>query len=335
MTLPDEEGRFWFQAQWTDVDREKVESSVCTLLSVDEDGELDVLGSGFVIRADGNQALCLGAKHSFDVVKERQRRRTASGYAGVPPDFLPRGTHYVDTTFVKAQFLFGHEAVVCDVRQYDAIESYDVAVFTVVAPEELNPFDWRFPLDLREPEVGEELALIAHDMKLRRNRRVPGESIIESSLDLRIGAVTEVVHGPSSMPGQSFVFRATFPVTPGMSGAPVISFPGPSLPMAVRGVVSSDHFSPDEAFQSYLTSATAAVSLLWPAMALRAEIRKQSDPSSYIFLGTMAQNGMLKNLSNRVAVHVSQSGETIETRYIDDRESPPREVVLELKCRNE
>jgi hypothetical protein len=330
MAWPDEEGRHWAQAKVDDANKKEIEGALCTLISPNDDGDLDVLGSGFAIYAGSDKALCLGAAHSFEEVKRRQRHRMGIDYSRMPADFHPHGPEYVDLDSVRAVFLCNGDLLICDIDQYNSIANYDVAAFTVVAPDGKKPFAAHFGIDLGALRDGEEVMVIAHHLTLERQPPVGEETargIIQRRLDLRGGGVTEAILGLTGVPGQSFVARTTIPVYGGMSGSPVVRTIGPSRKIVACGVVSSDLSKP-EAFQSFLVAGRSAVSQLWPAMGLGLNVERPPEARSYVSLGELASSGAFDNCSDRVAVEVRHTQQATEITYVDERGAVPFRAQL-------
>ena len=273
--------------------------------------------------------MCVGAAHSFDVVKRLQRARSARGYANVAPHFRSRGPEYIDPDKIHLFLIVGGQIAVCKVDQINYLENYDVAVFTVRAPTDGPKLTSQVAMDLGTPFVGEEVAVIAHHLTVS-DLSVEAESsrgVVTRNLDLRLGVVNEVQMGPSPLPGQSFVFRTTIPVTPGMSGAPVATKPVPGGPLTIRGVVSSDA-SEDAAFHSFHTAGRSTMSMLWPVMGLGLNVVVPPSPSRFAFLGELLAVGVFDSRSDRVSVTVGQPSDMLEVSYTDERVAPPTRVLL-------
>lgn len=324
-TLPnDEQGRYWVQTQW--IKKPTREQSIfATLAIANENDEFLILGNAFIIRDNGDSAICLGAAHSFEKAKQLQCMRTARGYFNVPQDFREKGPRYLEPNQIHAFFVIDGEPIVCRINQLNYIENYDVAVFTVHAPEARKIFTSRIAIDLGAPQPGEEIAILANDMTVKRLG--DGKGILRQRFELRLGVVTEVIMGPSAVPGQSFYFRTTIPVTPGMSGAPVINKPIAGQTTIARGVVSTD-LSDADSFNNFLIPGNSAASMLWPAMGLGLTVEIPPDPKKHAFLADMLNKKLLDDRSNSVRVQVWQPVDKTEILYVDERTHPPTKVLL-------
>lgn len=325
ITLPgDEQGRFWVEAEWSEnpVQEKKI---LATLVTIDEDDHLLILGTAFVIRDNGDSAICLGAAHSFEKVKNLQRMRTAKAHLNVPPDFQVIGTEFIEPGQMGASFVIDGEAIVCRIDQLNYIQNYDVVVFSVFAPESRKIFTSRIAIDLSAPRVGEEIAILANDITVK-NKSI-GKAHIEQRFDLRLGVVTEVVMDRSPLPGLSFFFRTTIPTTGGMSGAPVVNKPIPGQEMVVRGVVSSDN-SEEEAFKNFLISGDSAMSMLWPAMGFGLNVETPDSAMRHMFLADLLHKKLLDDRSDGVKIQVRQPDDKTEILYIDERTNPPTTMQL-------
>jgi hypothetical protein len=308
MGLPNDElGRFWVRARWTEEPAQE-KQIFATLSALNEDDELSILGNAFVVLANGSSAVCLGAAHSFEKAKQIQLRRKPTGHFNVPPDFRAKGPEYIAADQVHACFLIEEEPIVCRIDQINFIGGYDVAVFTVVAPEERKIFTSRAAIDLSAPRVGDEIAVLANHIT---HTPSVGEGELELRFDLLMGIVTEVVMGPSALPGQSFYFRTTIPITGGMSGAPVLHKPVVGRPAIARGVISSD-FSQKEAFDSYLIAGDSTATMLWPAMGLGLNVAMESSQPGHMFLADLREKKLLDDQSSS-GISVRVRGGTDQT----------------------
>jgi hypothetical protein len=297
----------------------------CTLIAADENLEAMVLGNAFVVRDNGDSAVCIGAAHSFEAVKNVQRARSAVGHANVAPGFERKGPHYLAPDLVKAVFLIDGEAVICQVHQFNYIDNYDVVLFTVLAPEGRNIFKYRMAIDLGAPVVGEEVAVIANHYV--QTKMDDGHSEVALRLEMRRGVVTEVTMGRRGLAGLSLYFRTTIPVTGGMSGAAVVRKPTLHGAAVALGVVSSDH-SDKAAFSDYMVPGDSAASMLWPAMGLAINLTIPPDPDRCYFLGEILDKGLLDNKSRNVSTQVRQVAGKTQILYIDARQQPPVKCLL-------
>jgi hypothetical protein len=326
----DEQGRHWVQAQWTGNSVPQEKEILATLVTTGEDDEILILGSAFIIRGNGDSAICLGAAHSFSEVKKLQRMRRANGHFNVPADFRARGPEYVAPDGIRAIFVVDRKLINCRIDQLNYIENYDVVVFTVYAPEARQVFTSHIAIDLGAPRVGEEIAILANDITVEK-RSINGIDghVVGQRFEARLGIVTEVVMGPSAIPGQSFVFRTTIPATPGMSGAPVVNKPIAGQTIIARGVVSSDVSNP-EAFTSFLIPGRSTATMLWPAMGLALNAKIPPDVNGHVFLADLLHKKLFDDRSGGVKVHVQQPANMTEILYVDERTNPPTRGQLSM-----
>lgn len=328
--VDDELDRYWVPVEW--IERPQREQGVfVVLLSANENDEPQVLGNGFVVYAADNSALCLGAAHSFEAVKNIERKKTARGHLEVPFDFRVRGPEYFSSDRIKALVIVDDEPIVCDLGHLNYLDGYDVAAFGVHAPQGREIFTSNVALDLSAPRPGDEIAVLANYLTMEPISTEPESQMkLTQRFEMRLGVVTEVIMGPSGHSNQSFIFKTTVPVTPGMSGAPVIAKPRKGEPVVVRGVVSSD-FSEEAAFRSLLVPGSSAVSMPWPAMGLAMPVEIPPAKPAHLFLGDLLHKKVLDDRSDHVTVHVRQSGDKTELLYVDERQQPPVSILLTMQ----
>jgi hypothetical protein len=320
------EGEFWAQAQWTEPPTNE-KTVLGTLVAADDGEKLHVLGNAFVIRDNGSNAICMTAAHSFDHAKRFQRERTKYSHPSMPPDFRPMGPEYVRTEGIFAVFVVDDEPMCCNVGQLNYIDGYDVAVFTAHAPQSRRIFRYRLAIDLRPPEKGEEVGLLAYATELEHYDYGAGR--ISQNILLRAGTVLDPAEESYLIAGQSFCFRTTIPVVPGMSGAPVVSKLTLGNATIVRRVVSSD-FSDPVAFTDCKIPGCSTASALWPAMGLgfTLSLEGESGPARQRFLGELLDMKLLDDRSKDLSVRVRQPETMTEILFTDQREQPPRQVLL-------
>jgi hypothetical protein len=323
----DEQNRSWTEIQLPK-DHSKEQRVIGSLITLDtQDDSISILGNVFIIRAQDDTAICIGASHSFEKAKYIQESRKAIGNNLIAPDFRFKGPEYIDTSKIKAFFLIDGKPIVCDVGQLNYVANYDVAVFSVHAPEEQKIFRWQSAVDLSVPIIGEQVAIFANNIAVLSSANRMSQ--ISQRLSYRIGVITQVEMGFGQMPGQSFYFQTTIPMTAGMSGAPVIRKPRPGQPMIVRGVVSSD-FSPNEAFSSFWVPGSSTASMIWPAMGLALHCTVTSQDGRHMFLGEMVDRKIINDRSEGVSVKVRQHGEQTQILYIDDRGPETSKFLLNM-----
>ncbi len=319
-------GRRWVQA--TIDEPHTFDEILVTLLYAEEDGTSHTIGNGFVVYEHANAALCITASHNFEYIKQLQRRRRVQSHPSLPPDFALRGLEYLDTTGMHALYVRNKKPVFCKVDQINYQGNYDAAVFAIHfdrTPDTPEGFLGRAAIDLAMPQVGDEVALLGHE--LIQSDRGAGMFQLERRLQFFFGFVTGVVPGPARM-GQSFCFETTIPIKAGLSGSPILKKPTIGGPMTVAGVASFD-VSSQEAFTSFLVAGNSSATCLWPALALGSIARTEnSEHGRFISLNELVQSGAIESKTEGVSVELNTSTGNTVIVYSDRRVVPPASIAL-------
>jgi hypothetical protein len=298
----DARGRSWAVALPDDGGNQVLEKAVvCTLVAYDDDFQVHVLGSAFVIGASGDRALCMCAAHSIEQAKAFESARQPRSAWNAPPDLAFPTPNYFYPCRIKAFFYIAGEAVTCDVEQLNYIAGNDLSLISVVSPRSRDLFQDRFSINFAVPAAGTEVAVISNQITLTRQEN---STKINLSLQMRHGVVTDVEFG-KGIAGQSSIFYTTIPMSGGMSGSPVIAWSGPDAPAIVRGVVSSD-MSLEESHNDFLVPGRSAISMLWPSYGLGIKARRDAT----------------------AAAEYCSIADLVRMKFIDDRTSGARVEVL-------
>jgi hypothetical protein len=313
---------------WVLIDPGKEDGLVDGLLTlvVGTSSQFEVVGNAFVVYASKGRALCMTAAHNFDRVRQVSDPEAVKNYYATAPD-LRRGPRVLKTDGCKAIALVGGVPQVCSVDYVSYVEGFDVAVFSAVAESEKFVFPAKFPLDLREPSVGDQVALagmlLTQDAPETTHVRIGMQRITAQ------GVVTSVTRDIGRH-GLLFTFETTIPVRAGQSGSPVLSRPGPNAPAAVCGIVTAD-FSTDDAFASFVVPGVSTMSMLWPALGLGFQMAIGSDAPRLTYFEELVRRGYLQNVSPDVGVSADLSGEKLILQYEDKSQTPHVRVLLETQ----
>ncbi len=323
----DPRGRSWTISRPSGPNRST--QALATLVSIDEDGHPSVLGTAFVIYGHQDKAICVGASHSFEGIKQRFLQRSGRVDANVPVDFRPTGPVLFETNEVHAMVVVADEPIACKIIGYNAIENYDVCVFGLKAPDGFKPFDLKFALDLAVPQVGDEIAALVNQIELEPQRS--GVSKLSQDFHLRHGVVTKVSwdHGDTSyLGGQRFVIKTTIPVEGGMSGSPLLQKTEQDDVMKACGVLSSN-WPNREASESFHVAGDSTASMLWPAAGLFLPVTLEGSVNpKWALIGELLSAGYFDNRSSEVDVLAEGNSEKIEIWYCDRRPGLERTVNL-------
>jgi hypothetical protein len=151
-------------------------------------GHFEVLGNAFVVYGNGQQALCLTAAHNFDRVRQITDPGGLRNYYETPPDLRGREPFRLKTDGCNAIAVVDKNPTACRIDYVSYIDGFDVAVFTARAEEDQFQFPAKFSLDLREPSVGDEVALAGS--LLSQDGREPPKVIIGMERFVAQGIVT-------------------------------------------------------------------------------------------------------------------------------------------------
>jgi hypothetical protein len=216
------------------------------------------------------------------------------------------------------------QSFICKVSHINYIENYDAAVFTVRAPEEAPAFPGAMSLDLKMPEVGSNIGVLAH--KLDSEPSSDSEVILKRGFLFLLGTVSE--GATIDRKKQQFSFETTVPILPGLSGAPIVSAPLPGQPISACGVVSSD-FSPAEAFKDFAIEGSSHGAALWPSAGLGFEMKIEGKLQSPALIGDLLKGGYLITRSKDVNVTINPQGQRMQIIYTDTSNNDAPGIVLE------
>ena len=228
-----------------DDDAMKVElwQTVLPIVVEDGDGSMEVVGTGFVILANGRQAHLVTAGHVGSYIQRKDRPNPRSHWS-TPSEF--RAPDYrVELRHVRPFALYRHPtrgACRVPIEAWLDLKNADLALCSIRFGEGIPPevvFEKRLPLDSRPVTKGEPICALGY-----------AEGKVQP-VDARVDAwtfggawrqVPGVVADPApefSMPGMTAArFQCDVTFDHGMSGGPVCSG-GLGGEIVVRGVVSS------------------------------------------------------------------------------------------------
>ena len=161
---------------------------VC-LLVIEDDLQPELIGTAFIVRADGNRATAFSAAHNFDYIK-RVLHPYPNHNATALPEFLPP-PKTIDIKQVKGMYLKGDKVVDCAIEIAIWDSAKDVAVLQIVAPEnEPDLFCDAFWIDNQIPAVDEHVVMIGFgEMKVTPNTKPSNSGLIQHRLVQRLGRV--------------------------------------------------------------------------------------------------------------------------------------------------
>lgn len=161
---------------------------VC-LLVIKDDLQPELIGTAFIVKADGNRATAFSAAHNFDYIK-RVLHPHPNHNASALPEFLPPPKE-IDIKQVKGMYLKGDKVVDCAIEIAIWDSATDLAVLTIIAPEnEPDLFCDAFWIDNQIPDVDEHVVMIGFgEMKAVPDTKQSNGGLIQHRLIQRLGRV--------------------------------------------------------------------------------------------------------------------------------------------------
>ena len=163
--------------------------SLATLIFVKDDLSPQLIGTAFIIQADGSSAIAFSAAHCFDEIR-KQLHPHARHHVSALPEFLPPPSE-LDLARVKAVYKKDQRIKSCDLEIAIWDSESDFAALVLKAPaSDSTLFQDMFWVDATIPAVGEECVMIGFgDMKVTMNTDNSNSGQIRRRLELRIGRV--------------------------------------------------------------------------------------------------------------------------------------------------
>jgi hypothetical protein len=189
------DGLAWDEAEISD--RYLINRGIIAIIALDADNSPSVIGTGFVVQANGSSAIALTAAHNFDGVR-KVLQPLERHHPTALPEFLENVTvSGIDATRVRA-LCVDESGIDLSIISWAAWDTRtDVGVFTVTHQNNHSEFfKSRFLLSDSVPNIGAEVALMGlADMEVAevlRDGKWLGEFKVKQRLVLRCGRVTDV-----------------------------------------------------------------------------------------------------------------------------------------------
>jgi trypsin-like peptidase len=218
-----------------------VRSGLVSLLVIKDNLSLELIGTAFLITAEGNRATAVTAAHCFEEIR-KLLHPNSKHHTTALPEFLP-GPKELNLKQVKALYEDDNQVFACTIEQAYWDPTTDLAVFTLLAPVEspdlFHTFCW---IDDQIPLVGEQVAAVGYaDMKVNHHDPNSKSGTMQRRLVIRLGRV-EGVYPTGHYMLKTPCVEMTVPVFSGMSGGLVARFGANGTQMQPFGIVSH---SPD------------------------------------------------------------------------------------------
>lgn len=234
----------WTTLTWPG--QEAMHCGLATIIGLGPRSELGLVGTGFIISAQGNYALCATAAHNFWQGLHRVQTPRPRHHRSALPEFVA-GFDGVDLDRAKVIYRHGDAVRSCAMTGAVWVKRSDICFFEIEteAPSHTDFLQGEWLIADQEPRVGDIVGVAAYsDMSV--TPADPGSALsagqIQSRLTMRVGRVTEV--RDSGLLTQGRCVETTIPVFGGMSGGPAFLWGGDGPPRAF-GFISSDPEDPE------------------------------------------------------------------------------------------
>lgn len=231
--IPD--GWQWNQAELQAGD--PLNAGLLSLMVIGNDLTPQLIGSAFLVTANGNHATAISAAHCFEGIR-KILHPNAQHHPSALSEFLPPPKE-IDLKQVKAIYIKDGNVYACPVEIGIWDSATDLAAFTVTSPNgEPDLFRDFFWIDPQAPNAGDEIAMIGFgEMKVIPAEDDGKQGTIERKLLLRIGRVEEVFPEKHYML-KGPCFETSIAVFSGMSGGVVARWSGPNSQIRACGFIS-------------------------------------------------------------------------------------------------
>jgi hypothetical protein len=214
-------------------------NSLLSLLVIKDDLSPKLIGTAFLVTAEGDSATAISAAHSFEEIRrlidpDHQRHHPSTHYEFAP---LP---NEVELDRVKAIYVKNNSTVAaCPIEISIWDNNADVAVLKVIAPyPERSLFEDFFRLTGDIPKVGEEIAMIGYgDMQELVDLDNPNRGKLKRRLVVRVGRVY-AMHSNGFHALKAACVETTIAIYGGMSGGIAARWAAPEAPIEPFGFIS-------------------------------------------------------------------------------------------------
>lgn len=220
-------------------------SGLLSLVAFDSNRRPYLLGTAFAISAhDKHVGVFCTAGHVIDFAEDIQQTRRAQR-AAVLPEFLPpRNDLSIDPSQLRAIHYDGTRVEIAEIDWIVRDGRADVA-FLGVRPQERDGqrlFSAEFSFTGASVQPGDMVAVLGYSgmevLDFADGEYPQPNFKVSRELVLRLGTVTRL-HPDGHVLCRTSCFETTIPVSPGMSGSPVVFFGEGEAPMVVCGLVST------------------------------------------------------------------------------------------------
>ena len=207
---------------WNEVELQRgdlLNRGLLSLLIIQDNLLPRLVGSAFIVQAGGDRIVAVSATHCFEAIRDILHPDPVH-HASALPEFLPVPKE-IDLKQVKGVYVCGASVAICPIEQAWWDRDTDLAIFTVVQPDD-GQIDFKeFLLDNTLPEVGDPVTMVGFgEMAVTPYTSEERKGILQRRLVMRIGYVEEVYRERYCMLNIPCV-QTSIAVFPGMSGGAV------------------------------------------------------------------------------------------------------------------
>jgi hypothetical protein len=279
--------------------------------------KIELVGTAFIIKADGATAAAVTAAHNFERVRQILHPDPLH-HPSALPEFLPPPSE-LDLTNVKALYLDGKNAVVCNLELAAWDCDTDYALLFVKAPPHQSLFQEWLWLDDQVPEVGDPVCMIGlGEMEFTSNIDPVNFGTIQRRLVLRVGRV-ESLHQQGYYFVKTPCVETSIPAFPGMSGGIVARWTAPNTRIQPFGFISRSldiGLSSSESYYDRSVSGRSIGAIL--------KMEKTAIPDGGQTVGIQIRNtGVGRNNLSFMRRHTQRQGQNMDS-------TQPSPLILEL-----
>lgn len=225
---------------WNEAELERgdpLNAGLVSLLVIKKDLAPELIGTAFIVVANGNRATAITAAHVFDEARKHVEPNSIHHVSALP-EFLPPPKE-VELAQMKALYLFGGKVSVCAIEVAIWDSASDFAALTLIAPDhEPHLFQDKFLLSDDVPQVGDQVGMIGFgEMKVIPNEDDPRTASLQRRLVVRLGRVEEI-HPDGFFMLKAPCIQTSVAIFSGMSGGIVARWTGPDTPIKPFALIS-------------------------------------------------------------------------------------------------
>jgi hypothetical protein len=232
---------------WNEADGDSIgdqHEGLLSILAFTPDRSPRLIGTAFIVSAEGDSATAITAAHNLEGVREAQSPKRPTAPSALS-EFLPERDVKVDPKSLRAIYQCGDRITFCcvSVSTWDVASDIAVLALTPEQPDDVDLFRAHYRLTDAQPTVGDVVAVLGYagmeTVKEYRDGAGYEEATLARRLVLRAGRVA-AVHPDGHIFSRAPCLETTIPVFGGMSGGPAFLVPEPGSPILPFGLITSD-----------------------------------------------------------------------------------------------